>query len=72
MNPVKELIREKRLHKKMSQTKLAKLVGCHKNTIAMYEQGHRTPPLPRLIELAKILDFKINKKILDLFSVKEP
>ena len=49
-------LREMRKINKLTQEKLAELVGTKKGTISNYENGHSTPPNEMLKKLSKVLN----------------
>lgn len=51
-----ERLRQARLKKRFTQTRLCKLMSKNLKSISGYENGHRTPTLKILIELAEILN----------------
>jgi len=54
---------EIRKSKGLTQTELAKILGCKKSTISDYERGERQPNLEKLQNLAKALDCTVNDLI---------
>ena len=56
-------VREIRLEKKLSQGKLAKILGVHPTYISGIERGLRNPSLITLEKVAKALDVKIDELI---------
>ena len=56
-------VKEIRLEKKLSQGKLAKILGVHPTYISGIERGLRNPSLITLEKIAKALDVKINDLI---------
>lgn len=49
-------IRAARLSRGISQARLADLLGCHRQTVAHWEQGRRVPNLRWLQEIADALN----------------
>lgn len=56
-------VREIRLEKKLSQGKLAKILGVHPTYISGIERGLRNPSLITLEKIAKALNVKIDELI---------
>lgn len=56
-------VREIRLEKKLSQGKLAKILGVHPTYISGIERGLRNPSLITLEKVAKALNVKIDELI---------
>lgn len=50
------LIREKRVEKKISQGKLAKMIGVSQPFIAEIESGRKTPSLDVLMRICEVLE----------------
>lgn len=55
MNRIKEFRKKKNL----SQCDIAKLLNVKQSTIANWEREHRNPSVKQAIELAKILDVRV-------------
>ena len=55
----KELIRQKRQEKGISQNQLAKLVGISQPYMNQIETGVRNPTLPTLIKICEILELPL-------------
>lgn len=53
-------LRSMRIYKKISQKKLAEILGCKSNTISQYEKGIRTPNAIVLKKLAEALNCKVD------------
>lgn len=62
-NEIGARIRAARKAKKMSQKKLAEMVGCHHKSIWGYEIGKVCPPLEVLLNCCVALDIKLDKLI---------
>jgi len=56
-------VKEIRLEKKLSQGKLAKIIGVHPTYISGIERGLRNPSLITLEKIAKALEVKIDELI---------
>ena len=56
----KEMLRELRTAKNMTQKDLADQLGLSRNTISMYEMGNREPDLETLSALAQALSVDMN------------
>lgn len=56
-------VREIRLEKKLSQGKLAKILGVHPTYISGIERGLRNPSLITLEKIAKALNVKVEELI---------
>ena len=56
-------VREIRLERKLSQGKLAKILGVHPTYISGIERGLRNPSLITLEKIAKALNVKIDELI---------
>lgn len=56
----KEMLRELRTAKNMTQKDLADQLGLSRNTISMYEMGNREPDLDTLSALAQALSVDMN------------
>lgn len=65
-NKFKDVLREIRLEKNVSQVKLAEDVGVSKGIISMWENGQREPTLSSLVVLADYfgvsLDFLVGRE----------
>ncbi len=55
MIPLGRILRELRDEKAISQKQLAQRVGVTSSIIALYELGERSPSLPTLIKLSRVL-----------------
>lgn len=56
---IASLIRDKRIAKGISQTKLAEMVGMQQPSIARLESGKITPSLETIERIAKALDLQV-------------
>lgn len=57
---ISKVIKKALENKKMSQTELAKKVGCDKTAISHYVSGDRVPKMDVLIAICKELDINLN------------
>ena len=53
-----DFLKDKRLAKGYSQSRVAELMGISQQRYSRYELGQREPGLDFIIEVARILDFK--------------
>lgn len=53
-----DFIKEKRLAKGYSQSRIAELLGISQQRYSLYELGQREPGLDFIIDVAKVLDFE--------------
>ena len=56
-------LREMRKVRKLSQSKLGKMVGVHYNRIGKYEMGTAYPSVPVLIKLSEVLEISMDDLI---------
>lgn len=67
---LKDLIKRKRLEKKYSQAKLAKILGYSSGQfVSNWERGESCPPIDRLAKMSLIFD--LDRKILIELFLKE-
>ncbi|MBM6925084.1 helix-turn-helix domain-containing protein [Pseudoflavonifractor phocaeensis] len=59
MKDYKELIRERRQEKGISQNQLAKMVGISQPYMNQIETGVRNPTLPTLMKICEILEISL-------------
>lgn len=64
-------IREVRLQKGMSQTKLGRLVGLSEPTINRYEHGSRRPSRETMVKIASVLEVPLMDLYVDLANAGE-
>ena len=54
MNMIKDMIKELRLERNLTQPQLAKMVGVAKSTISYWENGINEPKASYIIKLAEV------------------
>ena len=54
----RQILRQLRVEKDLSQALLGKLIGCHGNDISKYERGDQAPREGRILKMAKVLGVK--------------
>ena len=67
-NRLGELIRERRMAKKMTQEMLASIFGMNKNTVGAWEQGRNTPKVEDIPKLCDVLEINLY----DFFGMETP
>ena len=67
-NRLGELIRERRMAKKMTQEMLASIFGMNKNTVGAWEQGRNTPKVEDIPKLCDVLEISLY----DFFGMETP
>jgi transcriptional regulator with XRE-family HTH domain len=66
------LLRQHRLNADMSQLELARLLGCHLNTVSNYERGLGTMPIALFCRICDVLDLqagRVFKEVVDKVRV---
>ena len=61
----KNNLKQKRIHKMLTQTDLARLAGFQPSLISHYENGRRSPGIKNLVKLAEALDCTTDELIRD-------
>ncbi len=64
---IADLLREKRIEKNLSQNDLARMMGYESaQFVSDWERAYSAVPLPKIIDLAKILDFD-HARVFEMF-----